>query len=98
MAKEIGVSSGAQFEGKTALVTGAGSGIGEAIALALAARGARLVIADLNLEAAQRVAKAIGGEGGVAAAVQANVADLSSVEAMVQFAADTYGGLAVAGN
>jgi NAD(P)-dependent dehydrogenase (short-subunit alcohol dehydrogenase family) len=94
----MGMATGAQFDGKTALVTGAGSGIGEAIARALAARGARVVIADLDLEPAQRVAKAIGGDGGVAAAVRADVADLSSVEAMVQFAVETYGGLDVAVN
>jgi NAD(P)-dependent dehydrogenase (short-subunit alcohol dehydrogenase family) len=92
------MASGAQFGGKTALVTGAGSGIGEAIAAALAARGARVVIADLNLEAAQRAVAAIGAAGGVAAAVQADVADLASAEAMVKFAADTYGGLDVAVN
>jgi NAD(P)-dependent dehydrogenase (short-subunit alcohol dehydrogenase family) len=92
------MATGAQFAGKTALVTGAGSGIGEAIAVALATRGARVVIADLNLEAAQRVAAAIGAAGGVAAAVRADVADFTSVEAMVRFATDTYGGLDVAVN
>ena len=92
------MTTGAQFAGKSALVTGAGSGIGEATAVALATRGARVVIADLNLEAAQRVAAAIGTAGGVAAAVEADVADVASVEAMVAFATDTYGGLDVAVN
>jgi len=92
------MTTGAQFADKTALVTGAGSGIGEAVAVALAARGARVVIADLNLAAAQRVAAAIGATGGVAAAVAADVADVASVEAMVRFATETYGGLDVAVN
>ncbi|MGA3403258.1 MAG: glucose 1-dehydrogenase [Acetobacteraceae bacterium] len=48
------------LEGRLALVTGAGSGIGEAIARAMAAAGARLLIADINGEAAQRVATSIG--------------------------------------
>jgi len=92
------MSTGGQFAGKTALVTGAGSGIGEAIAMALAARGARVVLADLNLEAAHRVVTAITAAGNTAAPVQANVADVASVEAMVKFAVDTYGGLDVAVN
>jgi len=50
------------LEGRRALVTGAASGIGEAVARELAGRGAHVVVADLELEGAERVANAIGGE------------------------------------
>jgi NAD(P)-dependent dehydrogenase (short-subunit alcohol dehydrogenase family) len=98
MEEEAAMSGGVQFAGKTALVTGAGSGIGEAIATALASRGARVVVADINREAAERVVAAIRGGGATAEAVAANVADPGSVEAMVAFTVDTYGGLDVAVN
>ncbi len=86
------------FSGKVAIVTGGGSGIGEAVAHTLAARGAQVVVADINLTQAQRVAEAISAAGGVAQAVATDVADPAAVEAMVQFAVETYGGLDVAVN
>ena len=87
-----------EFSGKVALVTGAASGIGEACAREFALRGAQVVIADLKLDAARRAGEAIEQAGGKAAAVEANVADPGSVEQMVQFAVDTYGGLDIAVN
>ncbi len=86
------------FSDKVAIVTGGGSGIGEACALHLAARGAMVVVADLNLEAAGRVADLITKAGGSASATLVDVGDAPSVEAMVQFAVDTFGGLDVAVN
>lgn len=86
------------FSGKVAIVTGAASGIGEAVAQAIAARGGQVVVADINQDAAERAATAIGETGGSAKAFRADVADAASVEAMVQFAVDTYGGLDVAVN
>ncbi|MGH2459513.1 MAG: SDR family NAD(P)-dependent oxidoreductase [Chloroflexota bacterium] len=68
------MASQGQFSGQVALVTGAGSGIGETCATTLAARGARVVIADVNLTAAERVARAIAAVDGVAAAVRADEA------------------------
>ena len=88
----------AGFSGKVALVTGGGSGIGETCAVALAARGAQVVIADLDLRAAERVVGEIAGNGGGAAPVRVDVADPASVEAMVRAAVETYGGLDVAVN
>ena len=53
-----------RFTGKTAIVTGSGQGIGEAYAKALAADGARVVVADLNADGAERVAGEIAESGG----------------------------------
>ena len=86
------------FAGKVALVTGAGSGIGEAIAVALAARGAQVVVSDISMTNAERVVAAIGKAGGSASANLTDVADAAAVEAMVQFAVSTYGGLDIAVN
>ncbi|SEP88416.1 glucose 1-dehydrogenase [Arthrobacter sp. OV608] len=88
----------AQFTDKVALVTGGGSGIGEATAKELAAKGAKVVVVDLNLEAAQRVAGEIGSAGGSAAAFQANTASKEDNEKAVRFAMDTYGKLNYAVN
>lgn len=87
-----------QFSKKVALVTGAGSGIGEACAKTLALRGAQVVLADLDVRRVERVAGEINTAGGTATAAQADVADPASVEALVQFVIRTYGGLDVAVN
>ena len=86
------------FDGRTALVTGAGAGIGEACAGELASRGASVVVADIDGEAAERVAQALRDSGGEAAAVTADVRDEGAVDAMVSFAVDAYGGLDAAVN
>lgn len=86
------------FTGKVAVVTGGASGIGEAVALAIAARGGQVVVADINQAAAEQVVTVISSAGGSAKAITADVADPAAVEAMVQFAVDTYGGLDVAVN
>ena len=87
-----------QFSKKVALVTGAGSGIGEACAKALALRGAQVAVADIDPRRAERVAAEIKATGGTAAAVAVDVADPASVEALIQFVTRTYGGLDVAVN
>lgn len=81
------------LSGKTILVTGAAAGIGEACAIDAAREGAKVVLVDLSLEAAQKIADQIKADGGEAAAVAANVADEQAVKDMVQFALDTYGSL-----
>lgn len=86
------------FSGKVAIVTGGASGIGEAVAQAIAARGGQVVVADINQDAAEQTATAIGKTGGSAKAFRVDVADPVLMEAMVQFAIDTYGGLDVAVN
>ena len=58
----------AEFKDKVGIVTGAGGGIGQAYAEALAREGAAVVVADINLEGAQKVADGIKGEGGNALA------------------------------
>ena len=73
-----------------AVVTGGGSGIGQATARLLAERGARVVVADVNADAAQATAAGIGA---AAASVRVDVADGASVEAMVAFAVERFGGL-----
>ena len=86
------------FQDKVAIVTGAGSGIGAAIAVELAERGAVVVVADLDLPAAQEVAGSIRAEGGRAHAVEADVADPGAAERLVAFAVETGGGLHLAVN
>jgi Dehydrogenases with different specificities (related to short-chain alcohol dehydrogenases) len=86
------------FAGKVAFITGAASGIGEAVARQLAERGAKVVIADLKLDAAQKVADAIKSSGGEAAAVAVDVGQIDQVEKAVNFTVQTFGKLDVAVN
>jgi meso-butanediol dehydrogenase/(S,S)-butanediol dehydrogenase/diacetyl reductase len=81
--------------GKVALVTGGGQGIGEAIARRLHADGFRVAIADLNQDTAGALAKDLGGAGAGAIPVQVDVADRGSVFAAVDHAVDALGGFDV---
>jgi NAD(P)-dependent dehydrogenase (short-subunit alcohol dehydrogenase family) len=90
-AQETGVHM--RFDGKVAIVTGSGGGIGEGYAKRLAADGAHVVVADINVEGAERVAKEIGGDGGDALAVALDIGDDTSPLAMAQAAIDAYGGI-----
>ena len=82
-----------RLQGKIAIVTGAASGFGEGIARRFAAEGARVVVADLNLGGAQRVAGEIGG-----VAVGGDVSKGPDVAAIVQAAQRSFGGLDVVVN
>jgi NAD(P)-dependent dehydrogenase (short-subunit alcohol dehydrogenase family) len=87
-----------RFEGKTALVTGGASGIGKAVAVALAAEGANVVVNDLHPEPAQAVVDAITATGAKAVAVAGNVANPDDVKAAVEAAVNNFGALNVAFN
>lgn len=77
--------------GKTAIVTGAGSGIGAAIAVRFGAEGANVVVSDINLETAEAKAEKIRNAGGKALAVRANVIASEEVREMVEKAVAAFG-------
>ncbi len=79
--------------GRVAVVTGAGSGIGREIALRLARAGARIIAADLDEPAAEATARQIREAGGQAAALRADVTIEADVSWMLAFARETFGGL-----
>lgn len=76
---------------KNAIITGAGSGIGRAIALGFAREGAGVVCADLNLAGAQGTARDIAAAGGEALAVAVDVSQRAQVEALMEAAVAAYG-------
>jgi 3-oxoacyl-[acyl-carrier protein] reductase len=82
-----------QFDEKVGIITGAGGGIGQAYAEALAREGAAVVVADINIEGAQRVAAGIRAEGGTALAVPVDVSDVESTKAMADRALAEFGGI-----
>jgi NAD(P)-dependent dehydrogenase (short-subunit alcohol dehydrogenase family) len=82
-----------QFDEKVAIVTGAGGGIGQAYAEALARHGAAVVVADINTDGADRVAAGIVAEGGTALAVPVDVSDPTSAKAMADRTLAEFGGI-----
>src|ERR1700737_1307703 len=81
---------GGRFEGRIALVTGGGRGIGAATASRFAAEGAAVVVSDLDREPAEDVAQQIRSGGGRARAVACDVTDRSAVEALFSAAAGEF--------
>ena len=79
--------------GKVAIVTGAAQGIGAAYAAALAAEGAKVVLADLKAKQAEENAARIRASGGAAIAVECDVSDPDSVARMVAATTDAFGGI-----
>jgi len=82
---------GRRVEGKVAIVTGGGSGMGRAGATLLATEGARVVIADISQEKGQRVCQSIVEAGNAATFIQVDVCRSQSVQAMVERALAVYG-------
>ena len=89
---------GANLDGKTALVTGGGSGIGRATSLAYAQEGARVVVADVNVEGGEETVQLIKEAGGEAILVHADVAKPEDTQAMVAQAVEAFGSLDCAFN
>ncbi|MFY7955941.1 MAG: glucose 1-dehydrogenase [Burkholderiaceae bacterium] len=77
-----------QLAGKVAIITGAGSGFGTGMAEAYIREGAKVIVADINAEAGERVAKSLGAN---AKAIATDVANGVSVQAMVQACVDSFG-------
>ncbi|RMG74965.1 MAG: 3-oxoacyl-[acyl-carrier-protein] reductase [Nitrospirae bacterium] len=81
------------MEGQVALVTGAGRGIGKAIAERLSSKGVRVIVADLNLQDAEETAKEISEKGVEAKAIQVDVSSSESVKKMFEDTVNTFGGV-----
>lgn len=87
-----------KFDGKIALVTGGGSGIGRATALKFSTEGASVVIGNRNEKAGQKTVDLIKQDGGKASFYQTDVTKLENVQNLIKYTVDTYGGLHVAFN
>jgi NAD(P)-dependent dehydrogenase (short-subunit alcohol dehydrogenase family) len=84
-----------KLEGRIAVVTGAGSGIGRAVAHGLSEEGARVVLVDIDGTRAEKAANEIRSKGGDARAFKADVADPSSVAELRAFAQETFGQVSI---
>lgn len=84
-----------QFAGKAIIITGAGGGLGSAMARLMAERGGMVIVADIALDRAKQVADSIVAAGGQAIGVEADVTQEASVEAMVAATVAAFGGVDV---
>ena len=85
------VASMFDLRGRVAVVTGGGSGLGEAISIGYAQAGVRVVIADVNDDGAAATKAAIDGQGGIATTVHLDVTDKAAVDAVADWVLATYG-------
>ena len=79
-----------RLENRTAIVTGAAGGIGEAIACMFARNGAKIISADMNFEGASKTASDIVAAGGVASPMKVDVTNVSEVKKLIDYAIHTY--------
>lgn len=87
-----------RLAGKVALITGAGTGIGRATARAMAAAGAKVVVAEINAAAGEQTAQIITQAGGACVAITTDVTQEASVQAAIDLAVRHYGGLHILHN
>jgi NAD(P)-dependent dehydrogenase (short-subunit alcohol dehydrogenase family) len=87
-----------KLEGKVALVTGSGSGIGRATALAFAREGAKVIVSDINVSGGEETVAAIHKKGGEARFIRCDVSKSAEVEALIRGTVDTFGRLDCAVN
>jgi NAD(P)-dependent dehydrogenase (short-subunit alcohol dehydrogenase family) len=92
------MTTGGRFDGRVAIVTGGGGGLGRATARRLAAEGGAVVVADIATDAAREVADELTSEGASAIAITADVAEEDAVRALVASAVDRFGRLDVLHN
>lgn len=89
---------GNRLDGKTCIVTGAGSGMGRACAIEMAAQGGRVMVTDVNADGAHETAAAIADAGGEAAVFLCNLRKAEEICALMDFTADRFGGVDVLHN
>lgn len=86
------------LDGKVALITGAGSGIGRASALTFAREGAKVIVADIVVEGGEETVQLVQNAGGEASFIKVDVSKAADVEAMINKAVETYGRIDCAHN